>query len=42
MHQHTKILLKSVQMILRYRDFFDFQDGNGHHVEFLKAYNFIS
>jgi len=28
MHQTTKILLKSVQMFLRYQDFFDFQDDD--------------
>ena len=28
MHHHTKIVLKSVQIVLRYHDFFDFPDGN--------------
>jgi len=28
MHQHTKILLKLVPMVMRYHDFFDFPDGN--------------
>jgi len=28
MRQHTKILLKSVQVFLRYHDFFDFPDGD--------------
>jgi len=38
MHQHTKILLKSAQMILRNHDFFfTFQIAIGHYVEFLKA-----
>jgi len=39
MHQRTKILLKSMQMI--FRDimifFFDFHMAIGHHFEFLKA-----
>jgi len=40
MHQHTKILLKSVEMILRYQGFiliFEMAIDNGHHNEFLKA-----
>ena len=37
MHQHTKILRTSVQMILTYHDFFDFHIAIGHHAEFLKA-----
>ena len=36
MHQHTKIMLKLVQMIFRYV-FFDFEMAIGHHVKFLKA-----
>ena len=35
MHQHTKILLKSVQMILRYHDFSIYQMTNGYHAEFI-------
>jgi len=37
MHQHTKILLKLVQMISRYHVLYIFQMAIGHHVEFLKA-----
>jgi len=40
-HQHTKILLKLVQIILRYHDFFDFQIEIGHYFTFLKLQNFI-
>ena len=41
MHQHTKILLKYVQIILEISYFFIFQMAIGHRVEFLKALNFI-
>ena len=38
MHHNTKILLKSVQMILRYHDIFSiFRMAVGHHVEYLMS-----
>jgi len=36
MHQHTKIMLKLVQMISEISFFYTFHMAIGHHVEFLK------
>ena len=40
-HQHTKIMLKSVKMFVRYHDLPIFYMAISHGVEFLKGQNFI-